>query len=130
MSLSSTDNPISKLPSKIEDVYEDVQSESIIKLKNLIFSIEKGSDSSLTKDISEYSSSDVENMRRQMNRLHAKQTRLKKKNMTKEMEVVRNFANTTMCLYLKNYASYSRAHVLCLFEHVRYSICSFANVEF
>jgi acetyl-CoA carboxylase alpha subunit len=98
MSLSSTDNPISKLPSKIEDVYEDVQSESIIKLKNLISSIEKGNDSSLTKDISEYSSSDVENMRRQMNRLHAKQTRLKKKNMTKEMEVVRKFACISMCL--------------------------------
>jgi hypothetical protein len=95
MSLSTTDTPLN-LSSKIEDVYEDVQSESIMKLKNLISSIENGNNSSLSKDISEYSSSDVDNMRRQMNRMHAKQTRLKKKNMTKEMEVVRNFVYIRM----------------------------------
>lgn len=94
MSLSSTDDPVSSLPSKIENVNEDLQSDSIIKLKNLISSIENGDNSSVSRDISEFSASDVDDMRRQMNRMHAKKTRLMKKNMTKEMEVVRELSFT------------------------------------
>ena len=42
----------------------------------------------LRKEKSQYSQSDLEKMRRERNRIHAKKTRLRKKKMIQEMETV------------------------------------------
>ena len=75
---------------------DDDTSESVEKLKKKISSLLNNEDyknvmdlaMNITKDKSSCSTSEFEGVRREKNRMHAKQTRLKKKKMTEEMEVV------------------------------------------
>lgn len=106
----------SLLTYKIEEELEDDTSLSISKLKMHISSMLKDEDrkEELTSDVidgndpkdkASCSTVELETIRREKNRIHAKKTRLRKKKMTQEMEVVRHITIYVVCAYLYVFVS-------------------------
>jgi len=60
----------------------------------------------LRKEKSQYSQSELEKMRRERNRIHAKKTRLRKKKMIQEMETVIIFFLLISLYYSNHYSSH------------------------